>query len=69
MECEMKKKENDAWGESGGGGQIRWKKERQKKISVVKCSGEERGVERKTSSGQMRRPETGDAVTSHARLQ
>lgn len=34
MECEMKKKENDAWGESGGGGQIRWKKERQKKKKV-----------------------------------
>lgn len=45
MECEMKKKENDAWGESGGGGQIRWKKERQKKTSVVKCSGEERREE------------------------
>lgn len=61
MECEMKKKENDAWGESGGGGQIRWKKERQKKkISVVKCSGEERGVERKTSSGQMRNEKTRD---------
>lgn len=56
----MKKKENDAWGESGGGGQIRWKKERQKKISVVKCSGEERGVERKTSSGQMRNEKTRD---------
>lgn len=55
----MKKKENDAWGESGGGGQIRWKKERQKK-SVVKCSGEERGVERKTSSGQMRNEKTRD---------
>lgn len=34
--------------------------EAKKKISVVKCSGEERGVERKTSSGQMRNEKTRD---------
>lgn len=46
MECEMKKKENDAWGESGGGGQIRWKKERQKKnkCSEVQWRGERSGT-------------------------
>lgn len=34
--------------------------EAKKKKSVVKCSGEERGVERKTSSGQMRNEKTRD---------
>lgn len=41
-------------------GRLDGRRRGKKKISVVKCSGEERGVERKTSSGQMRNEKTRD---------